>query len=183
MTSLLRQEELYWSQKAGLQWLRQGERNTRFFHTSVEARRRRNQIRQLKNESGQWCTNDHDLECIAIRFYNDLYTRDTSTVISTEAWNFPRLPRASLRWVNRDVTDCEIKTAMFQLGANKAPGPDGIPASFFQKHWNWVGPSVVKFIRAVFSTGTIPESMNQFLICLLPKQSPREPLPSFDRFA
>lgn len=64
---------------------------------------------------------------------------------------------------------------MFQLGARKAPGP----ASFFQKHWNWVGPSVLKFIKLVFSTGTVPESMNRSLICLLPKQSPLETIAQF----
>lgn len=50
-------------------------------------------------------------------------------------WSFPKLPRASLQWVNRAVSEKEIKVAVFQLGANKALGRDGIPTGFFQKHW------------------------------------------------
>lgn len=33
----------------------------------------------------------------------------------------------------------EIKAAVFQLGALKAPGPDGFPALFFHHYWKEVG--------------------------------------------
>ncbi|XP_019160723.1 PREDICTED: uncharacterized protein LOC109157277 [Ipomoea nil] len=49
---LLEQQHLYWKQRAKEHWWRGGDLNTKFFHNSVKARRRRNIIRKLKNEDG-----------------------------------------------------------------------------------------------------------------------------------
>lgn len=35
----------------------------------------------------------------------------------------------------RRVTEEEIYQATFQLGASKAPGPDGLPGLFYRHHW------------------------------------------------
>ncbi|XP_071924897.1 uncharacterized protein [Coffea arabica] len=47
-----RDEEIYWGQKARVQWLKAGDKNTRFFHASVEGRRRRNKVVNIQREDG-----------------------------------------------------------------------------------------------------------------------------------
>ncbi|GJZ87926.1 DNA helicase [Tanacetum coccineum] len=42
----------------------------------------------------------------------------------------------------REVTDQEIRKAMFSIGDNKAPGPNGYSAAFFKEAWNIVGTDV-----------------------------------------
>ncbi|XP_042521284.1 uncharacterized protein LOC122094747 [Macadamia integrifolia] len=42
------------SQKAKQRWMKDGDRNSKFFHLSVKMRRARNQIRSLKKEDGSW---------------------------------------------------------------------------------------------------------------------------------
>jgi hypothetical protein len=34
-----------------------------------------------------------------------------------------------------NFTDEEISDALFQIGPHKAPGPNGLPARFFQRNW------------------------------------------------
>lgn len=124
----------------------------------------------MRNSSGQWCDEDDELQAIARNFYVQLYTRDLRVQCQPSQWSFPTLNRSSVNWLNRDVTSSEIKLAVFDMGPHKAPGPDGLPAVFFQNHWSCVGTAISEFVLNVFRTGVVPEQMNTSLICLLPKQ-------------
>ena len=46
-------EEIFWMQKSRLQWLRSGDRNTKFFHAVTKNRRAQNKILSLVNNEGQ----------------------------------------------------------------------------------------------------------------------------------
>lgn len=49
-------------QKSRVEWLKMGDRNTKFLHTSTLIRRRMNKIEQLKNEEGEWVR-----DCIGVK--------------------------------------------------------------------------------------------------------------------
>jgi len=51
--NLCKQEEIFWRQKSRIQWLKEGERNTRFFHKSTMANRAHNRISMIKDEGGE----------------------------------------------------------------------------------------------------------------------------------
>lgn len=50
--TLLEQESVFWHQKSRIQWLQNGDRNTKFFHMTTVIRRRKNRIERWKNENG-----------------------------------------------------------------------------------------------------------------------------------
>lgn len=66
-------------------------------------------------------------------FYVQLYTSENSTSCDTSSWSFPPLSHSDKRWLNQEVAAPEIKEVIFQMGANKASGPNGFLPSFFQK--------------------------------------------------
>lgn len=94
------------------------------------------------------------LQAIATSFYTKLYTAEQSVSCQSEKWQFPQLDRADKSWLNRGVSDAEVRMAMFQMGEDKAPGPDGFPPGFYQRYWAIVGESVTAFVRHVFFCGT-----------------------------
>lgn len=47
----------------------------------------------------------------------------------------------------RNVQDSDIKSALFAIGNDKAPSPDGFTAAFIKSFWEIVGPDVCAAIK------------------------------------
>ena len=67
-----KQEEILWQQKSQKLWLREGDRNTRFFHKSTIQNRQHNQISQLKSSNGQLIEKQSDFKQQLVQFYSKL---------------------------------------------------------------------------------------------------------------
>ena len=69
----------------------------------------------------------------------------------------------------------EIKRALFQMFLMKAPGPDGLPAHFFQCHWELCGDEVTSVVLWVLRGEDDPTVINNTCIELIPKvENPEE---------
>ncbi|XP_071914130.1 uncharacterized protein [Coffea arabica] len=53
-----KEEEKFWRQKARIEWLREGDKNTKYFHAFVRGRRTKNRIRNLQRDDGSWTGNE-----------------------------------------------------------------------------------------------------------------------------
>lgn len=49
---------------------------------------------------------------------------------------FCKLSSASVSYLEARLTKEKIREAIFSLGRDRAPGPDGFPIAFFQIFWN-----------------------------------------------
>ncbi|GJZ87804.1 3-ketoacyl-CoA synthase 11-like protein, partial [Tanacetum coccineum] len=70
-----------------------------------------------------------------------------------------------------NVTNDEIKAAMFDIGDDKTPGPDGFTSVFFKKGWSIIGEDVCNAVRDFFSNGQILKEINHTFLALIPKVS------------
>ncbi|XP_075663330.1 uncharacterized protein LOC142632897 [Castanea sativa] len=80
-----------WSQRSRVAWLKDGDRNTRFFHNKASQRRRRNYIRDLFDLSGQWTTQSDRVVDIAVNFYQQLFTSSNPTNLEAVLAEIPQL--------------------------------------------------------------------------------------------
>jgi hypothetical protein len=69
----------------------------------------------------------------------------------------------------KPFTDEEIGNAMFQIGPLKAPGPDGLPARYFQRNWGVSKEDVINVVKRFFEEGRMQEGVNDIAIVLIPK--------------
>jgi hypothetical protein len=68
------QEEILWRKKSCIQWLKEGDRNTKFFHRSTIQRRHANCITQLIIENGKILHSHEDLEVEMVTYYQNILT-------------------------------------------------------------------------------------------------------------
>lgn len=81
----------------------------------------------------------------------------------------PRVSEAMNRDLLAEVTDEEVKSAVFSIKASSAPGPDGMSGLFFQQYWEEIGPKVSLEVKKFFEGGRMPPDWNFTYLCLLPK--------------
>lgn len=59
-----------------MEWFKDGERNTKFFHTMVKQRRIRLWINKIQNEEGEWVEGDNEIAEEVISFYQKQFTKE-----------------------------------------------------------------------------------------------------------
>lgn len=64
----------------------------------------------------------------------------------------------------------EIAAAVFQLGPDKAAGPDGINARFIQRYWELLKPKVEHEVASFFQTAQLPNIISMSNMVLIPKK-------------
>ena len=72
--NLLEQDEIYWAQRGRVNWLKNGDRNSSYFQHSATARRRRNLIKKLKDESQNWVEGNGNLSPLVRDYFDNLFT-------------------------------------------------------------------------------------------------------------
>lgn len=100
LCSAFREEELYWKQKSRVLWLKEGYRNTKFFHAVTKQRRGRNHIIKLRNSAGGWVEDDEGINQVATTYFQNLFTTSS-----------PGDPEDVLRYITAQVSP-DINTSL-----------------------------------------------------------------------
>ncbi|RVW82040.1 hypothetical protein CK203_049062 [Vitis vinifera] len=95
-------EEIHWRQLSRELWLKEGDRNTGFFHRMANALRRNDSLDKIKI-NGVWLNEDQES-------------------LNAQEAEFLEVP----------FSEEEIHSALLELNGDKAPGPDGFTMAFWQ---------------------------------------------------
>lgn len=128
-------EEAYWRVKSKAQWLKEGNKNSKFFHPQTLKRRRFNQIRGLEDLHGFWHEEEAEICSIATSYFAELFQSSRSSQIEEigECMGTRVFVEDNIALM-APVTEDEIKNVVFQIPPTRAPGPDGYSGCFYQDH-------------------------------------------------
>lgn len=135
----MKQQEIYWRQRAKTDWLKIGDKNSKFFHQSASSRRRRNAFQQLQRDDGSWASWGNGLEGLIQDFYSNLFQSDGSDGELVVNLIQPRIGDELKVELGRRFTEDDVKLAIFRMNPDN-PGPDGFNPGFYQRYWDIVGP-------------------------------------------
>ncbi|KAM0922736.1 hypothetical protein ACQ4PT_005968 [Festuca glaucescens] len=135
-------EESFWRQRSRQNWILQGDANTAYFHAIANGRRRKCSIPCLW-EGERLLENNKDISSHVYSFYKDLFSAGPHSGVALSEDFWPALARVSAE-ENASLTlpflPEEVAHAVKEMKANSAPGPDGLPVSFFQTFWDRIQP-------------------------------------------
>jgi hypothetical protein len=175
-------EEEYWRQRSRVNWLTEGDANTAFFHAFVNVRQRKCAITRLVNdtriiaEPRELQENTYDFYCALMGtagepslFHLSAYFWHTSRQVSDEE-NDRLMIAFSVE---------EIDAVLAGMKVDTAPGPDGLPATFFKRFWHLVKPMIMD-IANDFALGRVDIARLNFgILTLIPKITGAEDIKHF----
>ncbi|XP_058784715.1 uncharacterized protein LOC131659557 [Vicia villosa] len=123
LSYLVNQEELMWHQRSRTKWLVDGDRNTKFYYMQIVSRWKRNRILMLKNDDGEWISEQETLKQHCTEFYKKLFACPSQwcTWYQTPV-SYPKLSMEDLNHLNKEIVMEEFKHALFTMKPWKAPG-------------------------------------------------------------
>ncbi|XP_019176335.1 PREDICTED: uncharacterized protein LOC109171734 [Ipomoea nil] len=111
------------------------------------------------------------MRTVILDYYRDIFSSNQAEMDGSFYANIlPRVSHTQNDALLRPFEKAEVKTALFAMFPDKAPGPDGMNPRFYQHFWDVVGEDVSDFIVDCLNTRSLPASLNATDIVLIPKK-------------
>ncbi|KAG6491484.1 uncharacterized protein LOC122004793 [Zingiber officinale] len=166
---VLDMEEDFWKQRAAIRWMGEGERNTKFFHSTVQKKRSASRLFRVWEE-GQCLDQPERIRESGVRYFQELLTGEIvdSTVVDTEL--IPSLVSTEDNLMLEGLPSAEeVKQVVWCMCQDSAAGPDGFSVAFYRACWEIVGEDVLQAVLDFFRGAELPRGMASTTIVLIPK--------------
>ncbi|XP_058776557.1 uncharacterized protein LOC131650867 [Vicia villosa] len=163
-------EEEFWKEKTRLNWLVDGDRNTRFFQQYAKIRRKTKVISTLRIGEDLITDNailENHIKSHFVNLFNSRVVLQDNGMIQGIIPSMVDAKTNDLLTLTPSAE--EIHNAIFSLNADSAPGPDGFGAYFFQKYWDVIKLDVINAVCSFFLQSWIPSNYDTNTIVLIPK--------------
>eukprot|EP00253_Pinus_taeda_P004859 PITA_04859 len=168
-----RKEEMLWRQKSRIRWLKEGEKNTKFFHRTTVQRRMHNQISQVTNAQGDKLETQEEIEKEFLQYFKAMSQEpniNREEAIDNITGHIPRLiTEEQNSLLLKPISLQEVEIAAKSLKAGKAPGPDGFSSNFFHYFWELIKWEVWQVVEESRSLRWMYPGLNATFIALIPK--------------
>ncbi|GJT01522.1 putative RNA-directed DNA polymerase [Tanacetum coccineum] len=160
-------EEKVLKQKTKIEWLKEGDHNSAYFHNFLKGRLNRSRIISIEDDVGVVY---HD-EDVAPKFVDHFQTflgtcDETFPIEDPDGLFIKKIDAVRALHMVKDVTNEEIKSALFDINDNKAPGPNGFTSRFFKASWEIIGKDFCAVVKEFFTSGKMLGELNTTLISL-----------------
>ena len=162
-------EEICWRQKSKALWIREGDRNSKFFHRIANSHRRFNTINNLVVE-GELTSNPSSIAACISLFYKQLYTENEGQRPLLDEVEFSRISGEDAAQLDRPFEEKEVYGVIKDCNGDKSPGLDGFSMAFFQPCWDFLKQEIMELFGNFHSQAVFEKSINAIFLSLIPKK-------------
>ncbi|GJW09970.1 RNA-directed DNA polymerase, eukaryota [Tanacetum coccineum] len=156
------------AQKAKVNWSIEGDENTSFFHGMLNKKRRQQNIRGIIIDE-IWIDNPIRVKDEFFQHFSSRFDKPNARRAHIEM-RYPKTITCDQQAdLERDVSNEEIKRAVWDCGTDKSPGLDGFSFGFYRRFWYLIENDVYDVVRYFFTYEVIPKGCNSSFIALIPK--------------
>ncbi|XP_060212064.1 uncharacterized protein LOC132639641 [Lycium barbarum] len=175
---VIKREEVAWRQRSSALWLKQGDRNTKYFHKTTNCHKRYNNIDSLMI-NGALVEDPREIKEKINSFYQELYTETESWGPQFNPREQPVINQVDNSLLQSQFEEQEAKGCVMSCVGDKAPGPDGFSMALFIHCWEVVKDDVVADVKSFPDQGYFEKSFNAKFIALIPKKMGAKELKDF----
>lgn len=152
------------------------EKCSRYFFQSIKQKQRRVLIKGFKDGGGA-LKEGADMMEWAREYYKKLFSKrgvcvkERKMVLENLDAKISNEEREGLEG---EITEEEVKVALFSLADNKTPGGDGLPKEFYVAFWEVIKKDLVNIYKEIYKEGMLSESMRKGVISLIFKKGDKE---------
>ena len=122
-------EEISWRQKSRELWLKDGDKNTGYFHKMANAHRRRNCLGKI-SINGKTLEKEAEIKVEMVDAFKNILSAPSEWRPSLPDLSFNEIGIEDASKLEEVFSEEEIWTAILGLNGDKALGPDGFPLAF-----------------------------------------------------
>ncbi|GJW83331.1 hypothetical protein Tco_0156476 [Tanacetum coccineum] len=163
-------------QQAKIKWLCEGDKNSRFFHSVLKGRKCKNKVHSIIDNASTRHEGDQIPQVFLNHFQEFLGTsHPVQDIEYVETLFKKRLRVKEEEKMTSEISNKEIKEALFDTEDSKVPSPNGFSLALFKKAWNVVGIDVCNVVKEFFNSEKLLGELNATLISLIHKvQTPNK---------
>ena len=129
---LLEREAIMWAQWSRVLWVRQGDLNTKYFHSCTTRRYRKNVIEGIRDEYDRWRDQPIDISTVLVNYYKNLLTSTKHIMPQNVLSCVPPIIDDEMNTaLSQEFNAKEMEDALHQMAPLKAPRLDGMPPLFY----------------------------------------------------
>lgn len=129
-------EETFLRHKYYIQWLKECDKNTRFFHAVASKKLKRSLIRRIKDSNNTWVEDQWTIGALAETYFKKILSSEEHYIDEAILQLIPKqLTKEANELLTRLPAMEEVRDVVFSMSADSSPGPDGFSGAFYRVAW------------------------------------------------
>ena len=171
-------EETHWRQLSRELWLREGDKNTGFFHRMANTHHRNNSLDRIKINGG-WLSKEQEMREGVVNAYQQMLSEDSGWKADIGRLQLEQISQQEAKNLEIPFSETEVHSALLEMNGDKAPRPDGFTMAFWQSCWDFVKDEILEMFKEFHEQSSFLKSLNNTFLILIPKKGGAEDLGDF----